>query len=291
MILGAKTRKIMLFLITLFFAAMVGSRFFQMAKTTSSKDPYISKAPAVKTEKATLSKTRKENYFFAKVKTIVDGDTIVTEKGEKIRYLGIDTPEFKEPFFNDVKEMNKDLTKGHTLRIEPCQKRTKDKYGRTLAFVFAKGKNVSKELLREGMGRVYSDADCNGNREKALWKTMINAYESKRGIWKKSPRLPIFHKEAINNIGLTRKIKGKITDVVKGENSYYAHFDDKWKTTGFSIRIPISPENNDSPIVNIQSLIGKEMVIIGKIEKWNYGPFITLYSKWQFVKMELSKDQ
>ena len=79
MILGAKTRKIMLFLITLFFAAMVGSRFFQMAKTTSSKDPYISKAPAVKTEKATLSKTRKENYFFAKVKTIVDGDTIVTE--------------------------------------------------------------------------------------------------------------------------------------------------------------------------------------------------------------------
>ena len=45
-------------------------------------------------------KERKSMHKFeAVVKRVIDGDTVVTDSGEKIRFLGVDTPELHHPDF------------------------------------------------------------------------------------------------------------------------------------------------------------------------------------------------
>ena len=91
--------------------------------------------------------------------TIVDGDTI-SIAGERIRILGIDAPEsFRSRCENELvlglkaKERLRDLLDPWTsIRIE---RNGHDRYGRTLAHVFAGGVNVGDTLLREGYALPY----------------------------------------------------------------------------------------------------------------------------------------
>lgn len=59
-----------------------------------------------------------------KVTRVVDGDTIEIEGGERVRYLGIDTPETVDPrktvqcFGVEASKKNKELVEGKTVRLE-----------------------------------------------------------------------------------------------------------------------------------------------------------------------------
>ena len=59
-----------------------------------------------------------------KVDRVVDGDTIVLDNGERVRYIGIDTPETKHPrkpveyFGKDASVINKELVEGKWVRLE-----------------------------------------------------------------------------------------------------------------------------------------------------------------------------
>jgi micrococcal nuclease len=66
------------------------------------------------------------------VKRVIDGDTIVLNNGEKVRYIGIDTPERDEDYYNKAKEFNKKLVEGKTVRLE-TDVQQRDRYGRLLA--------------------------------------------------------------------------------------------------------------------------------------------------------------
>ena len=91
--------------------------------------------------------------------TIVDGDTI-SIAGERIRILGIDAPEsFRSRCENELmlglraKQRLRDLLAPSTsIRIE---RDGQDRYGRTLADVFAGGVDVGATLLREGYALPY----------------------------------------------------------------------------------------------------------------------------------------
>ena len=276
-----------MFLIALFFVSMLGSRFYGMIKPKTGHPPVQKSGALSPGESATPSVNNGADHYFAIVKQTIDGDTILTTTGEKIRYLGIDTPERDEPGSTSATKLNHSFVHGVQLRIEPCKERPKDKHGRTLAFVFAKGKNLSMELLAQGMGRVYADSKCNGHRSKILWQTMIKAYKGRLGIWSDAPENPINTKNAINHLNKTRIVKGTVLDVKRGKNNYYAHLSPDWSTTGFSIRIPFeSAAMANKEGIAPYSLAGKEVIIIGLIEKWQYGPSITCYSKWQFLEIK-----
>ena len=84
---------------------------------------------------------------------VVDGDTIrvrLAGAEERVRYIGIDTPERDERCFVAALEANEALLEKGPLRLEFDRER-RDRYGRLLAYVYAGGTFVNLELVREGM--------------------------------------------------------------------------------------------------------------------------------------------
>ncbi len=91
---------------------------------------------------------------------IVDGDTIVLN-GEKIRFLGIDTPELKQTCLKGNEEVGCGmfakmlLVKKIGNNIPKCIGEKKDFYKRTLAECFVNGESLSKFLVRSGYAFAY----------------------------------------------------------------------------------------------------------------------------------------
>jgi len=92
----------------------------------------------------------------AKAVQVIDGDTIVIEGGYHVRYIGIDTPEKDEPYYEEAKQYNQGLVDGKVVRLEKDEEgEGKDKYGRLLRYVYVDDIFVNAELVRKGYARVY----------------------------------------------------------------------------------------------------------------------------------------
>jgi len=121
-----------------------------------------------------------------KVKEVIDGDTIVLQSGEHLRYVGIDTPERERPFYREAKELNQKLVEGKEIRIEfDLQK--KDKYGRLLAYVYAGETFVNAELVRNGLANLYT-VPPNVKHTDYFLKLQSEAKEKKLGIWSEAKK-------------------------------------------------------------------------------------------------------
>ena len=100
---------------------------------------------------------------YYEVKRIVDGDTIVIDyngKQEKVRLIGVDTPESVHPDKDKNNEYGKLASKytkskleGKSVALE-FDVQERDKYGRLLAYVYLDGKMFNKTLLEDGYAQV-----------------------------------------------------------------------------------------------------------------------------------------
>ncbi len=102
------------------------------------------------------AETGRELY---RVLRVVDGDTIVVEGGEHVRYLGVDAPETHgtpECYGREATERNRQLVEGKRVRLE-ADRRDRDRYGRLLRWVWVDGTLVNEQLIREGYATVYRD--------------------------------------------------------------------------------------------------------------------------------------
>jgi micrococcal nuclease len=90
-----------------------------------------------------------------RVAEVIDGDTIVLNNKEVIRYIGIDTPEKGEPFYNEATDANSNLVLGKQIRLEYDIDK-QDRYRRTLAYVWVDTILVNAQLLRMGLASVYT---------------------------------------------------------------------------------------------------------------------------------------
>ena len=85
----------------------------------------------------TVALCSQEAGYTAKVQRAIDGDTIELANGEKVRYIGIDTPETKHPekgveyYGQEAYLANKNLVEGKEVRLE-FDVQERDKYGRLL---------------------------------------------------------------------------------------------------------------------------------------------------------------
>ncbi|MEJ2166626.1 MAG: thermonuclease family protein [Desulfobacterales bacterium] len=91
------------------------------------------------------------------VKWVEDGDTIVLNTGERIRYLGINAPEIDhedskaQPYGYQARSFNKKLLMRSKIRLEFDAERW-DQYGRMLAYIFRPdGVFVNLRLLENGL--------------------------------------------------------------------------------------------------------------------------------------------
>lgn len=104
-----------------------------------------------------------DNKKTYEVVRVVDGDTFVikyNEKDEKIRLIGVDTPESVHPneeknteFGKEVSNFAKEMLSGKQVNLEfDVEKR--DKYGRLLAYVYLDGQMYNKLLLQKGYAKL-----------------------------------------------------------------------------------------------------------------------------------------
>jgi len=92
----------------------------------------------------------------ALVAQATDGDTVELENGEKVRYLGVDTPETygqTDCYGPEAKAFNRDLVEGKQVKLE-YDVECRDMYGRLLAYVSIGGQMVNRVLLERGYARV-----------------------------------------------------------------------------------------------------------------------------------------
>ncbi len=122
------------------------------------------------------------------VKRVVDGDTIVLENGETVRYIGIDAPESVKPnapmdcYGREAATRNRELVEGKLVRVERDVSE-RDRYGRKLYYVFLEdGTFVNATLVREGyaFARSYPPDVA---RQDELRVAEREAREAKRGLW------------------------------------------------------------------------------------------------------------
>jgi micrococcal nuclease len=124
-----------------------------------------------------------EETLALRVTRVVDGDTIWADGGEQIRYVGFDTPERDEPFYEEARQKNKDLVGGKVVEVVVCKDEPRDRYGRLLAWVYIDGIDVGAEILKAGLARLLIIPPC-GLVKAAKYRALER--EAKRlgkGIW------------------------------------------------------------------------------------------------------------
>lgn len=123
---------------------------------------------------------------------VYDGDTILLDGGDIVRYIGIDTPEIdhkkrKHEFMAQAaRDFNTKMVKGARVKIEVDRER-KDRYGRRLAYVFLQnGDMVNAILVRKGFAHVMLKAP-NIKYKAQLLDCQREAMKERLGIWSRSP--------------------------------------------------------------------------------------------------------
>ncbi len=116
-----------------------------------------------------------------RVKRVYDGDTILLEDGRKVRYLGINAPEFQEPFYLKAKRSNESLVLEREIRLEFDQERT-DSYGRVLAYVYAGNEMVNARLVQEGLAHAFFIGP-NRKHHALFLRLQAEARQRRVGIW------------------------------------------------------------------------------------------------------------
>ncbi len=99
-----------------------------------------------------------------------------------IRLLGIDCPEFEEPWGTEATAMTRRLLDegAVTLRLD---RRRLDRYERVLAYVFVDDRMVNADLVRAGLARVDLYPGDSQSIGRMLEKAEAEAKSNRIGIW------------------------------------------------------------------------------------------------------------
>ena len=139
------------------------------------------------------SASKKNLDGYLAITKVVDGDTFWvndgSEKGEKIRLIGVDAPESRKTgrkeigyFGQEAKEYVTNLLTGKKVKLEFDAGRY-DQYHRTLAYVYLEdGTFLNAELVKQGYAMVMT-VPPNVKFAEMFVKLQQEARENNRGLW------------------------------------------------------------------------------------------------------------
>ncbi len=139
---------------------------------------------------------------FHQVAYVYDGDTIKLDNGERVRFIGIDTPESRdnEKLSRDSEKLGKDknvilamgkkasnftkaLLNGQMVRVE-TDVQPRDRYGRLLGYVYLKdGTFVNAKIIAEGYAYPMT-IPPNVSKADEFRRLFNEAREQQKGLWK-----------------------------------------------------------------------------------------------------------
>jgi endonuclease YncB( thermonuclease family) len=159
------------------------------------------------------------------VQWVVDGDTIHTRTGRKLRLLHINAPEIN-PKTNKPAEYYAKASRETLVKLAPkdseifllYDQKRKDRYGRELALVFnAKGALINLQLVKLGASSTMVVPP-----NEYLWhcfrKAQKLAQENQVGLWKSSPQVNKSARNLTNERGF-QWVSGTVSRV-KDSNKY-----------------------------------------------------------------------
>lgn len=215
------------------------------------------------------------------VTEIIDGDTIRLDNGIVVRYLGIDTPEKRikkgerwidapQPFSREATEANRALVLGKQVTVEYDVER-RDKYGRTLGYVFSGDVLVNRALLEQGYAVLYSRPP-NVKYVDELVAAQAQARREGRGLWGAYERLDAG--DAGQYVGQIRSVRGRVSGTYRSSECVFLNFGKDWRTDFtvviFNNSLPAFGKKGIDPVSFYK---GKTVEVTGRIREYN-GPEI-----------------
>ena len=173
------------------FLVIVAMGVFEMAKTE-----YVQSLPfeTIAQDTNALAEVDYRNMDRATVAHVVDGDTIELSTGEKVRYIGVDTPETKHPskpvqcFGREASQKNKELVEGKEVLLERDVSET-DRYGRLLRYIYLPNPDATDEaifvnelLIEQGFAQVITYPPDVKYHE-LLLQAQKQAQKEEQGLW------------------------------------------------------------------------------------------------------------
>lgn len=190
-----KVLKVAGIFLVLFVGIAIGSAFKEnKLASVAVSSPVVSSSPTAFLESQSPSFApsadeagEKIDGELVRVIRAVDGDTIEIEGGEKVRYIGIDTPETVDPrkpvqcFGVEASKKNKELVEGKIVRLEK-DVTDRDKYNRLLRYIYVGDTFINLELVKQGFAYSYSYPPDIKYQDQFV-KAQQEAREAKRGLW------------------------------------------------------------------------------------------------------------
>jgi len=229
------------------------------------------------------------------VERVVDGDTVVLRGGERIRVLGIDTPEMRgdseveRRLARDARaELRRLLASGRVIPVgRPGHQ---DKYDRTLAYLHAAGEggdpgeDLGARLLETGFARIYPSTHP---RLAPYLQLQDRARERGRGIWTEAGRealglgfeVEINAVRAGDHVGRRARVVGVIVTAHRGEGALYLNLGEDWKKDFTAVVVKTQWEL--FPRDAEQTWVGRRVAITGVIRERRGRPEIRLRSPEQ----------
>lgn len=121
------------------------------------------------------------------VSRVIDGDTIELSNGQKVRYIGINTPETKHPqkgaecFGQEAKEYNSALVLDKEVKLEKDVSET-DRYGRLLRYVYIDEVLINEKLVADGYA-YSSPYTPDVSKQEVFEAAEEKARAAKQGLW------------------------------------------------------------------------------------------------------------
>lgn len=153
---------------------------------------FTTKAPVI----TPVSENEPIDKISYKVIKVVDGDTMdvdINGTVERLRLIGIDTPETVDPrkdvqcFGKEASDKSKELLEGKYVTLESDSSQSiRDKYKRLLVYVFmSDGTNFNKYMIEEGYAYEYT-YDSAYKYQSEFKEAQNNARNSNKGLWNPS---------------------------------------------------------------------------------------------------------
>jgi endonuclease YncB( thermonuclease family) len=236
----------------------------------------------------------------ARVEKVVDGDTVVLRGGERIRVLGIDTPELRgrseleRRLAADAKaELKRLLGSGRVVPVGRPGHR--DQYDRTLAYLHAArddgspGEDLGARLLATGYARIYPSE----HPQLAPYLQVQEGARSRgRGIWTEAGMAALglgFEVEidavhAGAHVGRRARVVGFIAGTHRSEGAIYLNLGPDWRRDFTAVIV--KPQWELFPDDVERRWRGKKVAITGEIAERRGRPEIRLRSPGQVELLE-----
>jgi len=212
---------------------------------------------------ATLIESEAKIYRYKHhVKRIYDGDTIVLENDDRVRLLGLNTPEIESHYRQGeeggqtAKQWLKDKLQQGFVFLEYDQQK-KDKYNRSLAHLFLEnGEHLNVEIVREGLATL-SIIPPNLRYVDQLQEAEDLASQQQLGIWGMASYLPI----PVEKLSKSSKMSGWHRFIASPKKVKLTR---KYSRLILNEKVDIRiPKENLELFPDLDSYIGKQLEIRG----------------------------